>query len=188
MDPHLAVVDSSGKQLAENDDSGPNPDAELIFAAPADGVFHVVVSDAFRHGGPGHYYRLRVLQVAPEFALTLPADTVNVGVGKTAEVMVNVERKEGYNLPVEIQVEGLSAGVTVAPVTSMAEGDSAKSVKLIFTAEAATPPSGNTAGRTPIRIVGRDNASPANVRIATFVIAGTTHRSPDAWLTVTPAP
>lgn len=188
LDPHLAVVDSSGKQLAENDDSGPNPDSELIFAAPADGVFHVVVSDAFRHGGPGHFYRLSVLPVAPDFALTLPADTVNVAAGKTAEVMVNVERKEGYNLPVEIQVEGLPAGVTVAAVTSMPEGDSAKSVKLIFAAEAATPPSGNTAGRAPIRIVGRDNASPANVRIAMFVVAGTMHRSGDAWLTVTPAP
>lgn len=187
LDPHLAILDASGKQLAEADDTGPHPDSEIVFTAPADGEYLLVVSDAFRHGGADHFYRLSGQAVSPDFSLSLAADAVNVAVGKSAEWVVNIERKDGFNAPIEIQVEGLPAGVTVAAATSMPEGDSAKTVKLMLTADATATASGNTAGRIPVHVLGRDNTSPPSVRIATFVIAGTTHRSSDAWLTVTPA-
>lgn len=57
LDAALAILDSAGRTLAENDDAIGN-DPRLRFRAPADGTYRVRIHDANRQGGPAYVYRL----------------------------------------------------------------------------------------------------------------------------------
>lgn len=54
FDPFLRLEDSKGKQLAEDDDSGGDLNARLIFRAPADGEYRIIVT-SFDEGETGEY-------------------------------------------------------------------------------------------------------------------------------------
>lgn len=182
LDPHVAVTDAAGKQLAENDDAGKGRDSELVFAIPADGEYRIVVRDVHRHGGPRHTYRLTLIEPGRDFALTLAADTFALAADKPLEIPVTIERRDGFDQPIEFSVQGLPAGVAVAPVVSEPKGDSAKAIKLALTADAAAK---FERPGTPIRIVGRIAGSPQEWRLATFATgAGPASAHHDAWLTL----
>src|SRR5438046_2856064 len=44
FDAYLRLEDSSGKQLAEDDDSGGNLDAKIVFKAPKDDTYQIIVT------------------------------------------------------------------------------------------------------------------------------------------------
>lgn len=57
LDACLAILEASGRVLAENDDSN-GTDPRLRFTAPADGTYRVRIHDANNKGGPAYVYRL----------------------------------------------------------------------------------------------------------------------------------
>ncbi len=57
LDASLAVLDATGRVLAENDDAN-GTDPRLRFTAPADGTYRVRIHDANNKGGPAYVYRL----------------------------------------------------------------------------------------------------------------------------------
>lgn len=178
LDPVLELFDSQGKSLGRVDDAGDNRDAELVLAAPADGTYRVAVSDLHRQGGPRFVYRLTAKLAEPDFSLSVDGDAFSVAAGAKLELPVTVERLHGFAQPIAIAVSGLPEGTTAEPVTSPAEGEAAKGVKLVISAGSA-PFSGS------IRVSGSTNGQYPLAHDATAALAGSPRRTNHLWLTVT---
>jgi hypothetical protein len=150
LDGVLAVTDVSGKSLEETDDPGRREtDPALVFTAPADGEYQAVLRDLHGRGGLRFVYRLTIGPVQPDFGLTLASDSFTVSPGKSVEIPVTVDRRDGFDQPITIQAVGLPTGVTCEAVISEPKGNSAKSVKLVL--KAAPDAAAQSA---PIRIEG----------------------------------
>jgi hypothetical protein len=117
----LTVLDAAGKELARSDDAGGDP--LLRFTAPADGTYLLRVEERFRgRGSPAHAYRLRIAQPAgPDFRLRLAADAVTLNRGGEVKLKVLAERTGGFAEAIQLAVEGLPDGVTVASTTIAAK-------------------------------------------------------------------
>ncbi len=143
LDPVLRLTDASGKMLVEQDDNGASHDASLTYTPSADGVIHVEVRDLHGHGGPRYVYRLRIVRPEPAFALVVKGDRFILTPGKSLEIPVVIERKNGFKEEIAIEGADLPAGVSAALVrTREANG----TLKLT---------SGPGAGAGGFRIVGR---------------------------------
>jgi hypothetical protein len=132
----LALCDSTGKELARAEGTGPALDPLLRFTAPADGHYFVRVTDQFRsRGGPEYAYRLRMAHPPPpDFRLQLAADVLTLPRGGQAKLKVQVERVGGHAEPIAVTVEGLPASVSVQPITL---APNQKEVEITFKAENA---------------------------------------------------
>ena len=180
LDPHLSVLDSAGKALAQNDDAGRQTrDAALSFTAPADGAYRLVVRDLHRQGSPRHFYRLSAVRAEGDYSLRLAADGFVAARGKKLEIPVTVERQNGFAEEIEITLSGLPEGVTAAAVKSEAKGNSAKSVKLVVDIDAAEEP---FAG--PVRIIGLSQGERKLSRTASAPLADLNTSIEEIWLTV----
>ncbi|MEX2113254.1 MAG: PPC domain-containing protein [Pirellulales bacterium] len=177
IDGVLEVFDEAGTSLARADDVGEARDPVLAFSPPADGMFRIVVSDLNGQGSGRHVYRLRAALQQPEFALSTDAHAVELVAGMPTEISVAVERRHGFAEEIALSVTGLPEFVTVAPATSAAAGDSAKTVKLVLTTDQG-PFSG------PIRVVGTATGASQLVRTSTAAIPNHESRTSDVWLTV----
>lgn len=178
LDAVLEVLDAAGKSLARADDNGTEADPRLSFTAPADGEYRLVVSDLFGHGGRRFFYRLSLAPAEPDFSLTLPRHSFVVKSGTPAEVAVAVERTQGFAGDIELKAVGLPEGVTAAAVKSVANGDTAKSVKLVLTAARG-------AYSGPIQVIGATTQPPARSHAATLKLPSGALFS-DLWITVVP--
>ena len=170
MDGVLRVLDLSGKQIAREDDTAKEEDAKLTFQAPADGSYVLEVTDAFMAGGIEWVYRIDVQPLQGDLALSLKADHFTAKMNEEFEVPITVDRRNGFDKPVLVSVEGLDASVTCEAVK--AEKD-AKEVKLKLKATAAF--------RGPMRVVAHLEDDKAWQRTAT---SSTDPLLLDLWLTV----
>ena len=57
-DFQLTVLDAHGRTVASNDSVAGQPDPALVLTVPADGDYHVRVSEVTYAGSPDHYFRL----------------------------------------------------------------------------------------------------------------------------------
>ncbi len=133
----LAVLDADGKEVANHVPNDPGVDPVLAFQPPADGVYTIRVAERFRgRGGADFAYRLRVREAvpaAPDFRLKLATDFLNVPRSGSAKWKLTAERVGGCKGPIEVTLDGLPAGVTVAKATM---GMAQSSVELVLSAEA----------------------------------------------------
>jgi len=176
LDAVQELFDASGKSLVRADDSGKDADPSVKYTAPADGDYTLVVSDLYEHGGPRYFYRLTIAPLEAEFTLSVPQHAYVLTVGKPLEIPVTIDRRQNFDREIELEVLGLPEGVTVAPVKSVAKGDTAKTVKLVLTAT-----SGPFSG--PIRILGKSSEAGRSRLAEALVVAGA--RLSELWLTVT---
>ena len=100
-----------------NDDDGErklSSDSLLLFTPPSDGTYLVRVSDTRGHSGERFSYRLIVREAKPDFKVTLNgADpTVNAGSGK--EFSVSVDRIDGFDADVQVDIANLPPGFMVS--------------------------------------------------------------------------
>ncbi len=134
-------------------------DPSFAFTAPADGTYQLLIRDLYYNGDPRYVYRVAIRPAQPDFRLValspLPAanaNTINVWTpllrrGGNELIHVMPLRREGFNQPIEVSVEGLPPGVTCPPVTI---GPSQNFAPLVLTAaENAKPWVG------ALRIVGK---------------------------------
>jgi len=174
----LRLMDASGKVLARAEEPAPEQkgprDAVLTFTAPQDGTYRIEVADLNGEAGPRYVYCLRALVVQPDYQLTLAADRFSLMPGKTLDIPITVERREGFAADIEIVVESLPQGVTATPLKIKA-GDKTANVRLSADANAASSGS--------IRVVGKVDGKPEWTRTAT--IAQAIMKVPYIWLTVT---
>ncbi len=179
LDAVLRVGDASGSTIVEVDDARKGFDPEVRFNPPADGTYRVSVRDLNGQGGPRYAYLLSAGRPRPDFSLTLKSDQLAITPGKPLEVVVAVERSEGYAEPIEIGLAEHFDGVIAPAVTSGRTGPSAASVTLRLTACDCARPG-------PIRIVG--TSADGRRKWATAPVAGFATPIDRAWLTPTKAP
>jgi hypothetical protein len=172
----LRLADDAGAELARAEPKGVDGDPELAFSPPNDGTYRLTVRDLYGDGGPRAAYRLRVTRADPDFALSVKADRFTVEAGKALDIPVAVQRLNGFAGEFEIDVQGLTPGVEVAP---SAGGKDKGTVTLKLTAAS------DAAGSGPIRIVGRAKSEPDLVRPATAPLSEFGVTTTDLWLTVT---
>jgi Bacterial pre-peptidase C-terminal domain len=129
----LRVLDAAGTQLARDDDSNGGIDASLTWQSPADGEYQLEVSDLYGYGGFDYLYRVDVETPVPEVKLRVDSDSFKGAVNAAIEVPVSIERLNGFSSPLKVSVSGLPPTAKCEPVTSAADGDTSKAVKLLIT-------------------------------------------------------
>jgi hypothetical protein len=117
----LVVRDAAGKELSRLDSSAQNVDPKLTFTPPSDGIHRIEVAERFHsRGGSQFVYSLKVApqqKPVPDFKLHLAADTFNLPRGAKGKLKVTAERIGGFAGPIELAVEGLPEGVSIARTT-----------------------------------------------------------------------
>ena len=175
LDSVLRLTDNSGKTLANSDDTGNNIDAELTFTAATEGDYTLALSDLYHHGGDRYFYRLSLEPLAPDFALSVAQHAYTLTGGTPMELPVTIDRRQNFAGEIEVAILGLPEGVTCAPAKSLAQGETAKTVKLTIT--------GSAVFSGPIRIVGVA-AGPNSRRHFAEAPLATGARTSDLWFTV----
>ena len=117
LDAVLTIYDAMGKKITEADDGKLTKDSRIMFKAPASGKFFLSVKDLHDRGGERFLYHLTVEPAGPDFILKGEYYYAMLGPGTRMMWFAQVERLNGFDGPVEIQVEGLPPGVTATPVT-----------------------------------------------------------------------
>lgn len=178
LDPYLKLFGPDGAVLGEIDDAGRERDATLNATLPADGNYVFELRDLHRGGGPRHVYRLTIETPPPKVSLGLPAGSHLLEVGKPLELAVTVNRQHGFDGEIKVEAVDLPPGVTAEAATSEKKGDTAKQVKLKFTAA-------EDAKAGPIRIVARAEDG-SELATATFAqtLGGTAFQHAAIWLAI----
>jgi WD40 repeat protein/mono/diheme cytochrome c family protein len=97
----------------ENDDDPERElgtDSRLRFTAPADGVYYAKLSDVRQFSGEKFTYELTARPARPNFTVTLGGANPSVPAGSGKEFSVSTNRSDGYDGPIEVQIEGLPPG------------------------------------------------------------------------------
>ncbi len=148
-----------------NDDGGPGYDADsrIDFVAPADGQYFLHLKDVRGMGGPDFAYRLSIRETVPDYQLAATPQNPNIPKGGRTPLTVSVDRLQGYEGPVDIEVKGLPAGVTAGPA-KIAAGEDSTVVVLSASADAsadAPPAAMEIVGHATIN--GREVSRSANL-------------------------
>lgn len=161
LDPVLVVLSADGKVLKEADDiSKDNADVVVDVTLPADGLYRLEVRDRFAHAGPRYFYRLECAEIAGDPVLSVKEQGFVMPADKPLEIPVTIERRDGFALPLQIEVAGLPEGLVCEPARSEKEGDSAKAVTLKISGTSATGFSG------PVQVLAREAAAPTEAAAA----------------------
>ncbi len=115
-------------------------DSRLTFTAPADGAYLVRVSDVRGFGGDRFVYRLTVREPKPDFEVRLADVNPTVARGSGRRLTFTVERRDGFDDAIAVDITGLPAGFTVSSPLVIEAGHTEARAVLNAAAEAAQPP------------------------------------------------
>jgi len=146
LDAVLAVLDSTGRELASNDDAR-GKDPFLVFTAPDNGEFIARVSDLAGHSGDAYAYTLRIAPALPDFKLEFSPDNLSVGPGDRVAVTVTTTRQYGLDDDIALSFGGLPAGLRLLGTPTIAKGQNA--VTLFATADP-----GSAVAGAPFQVTG----------------------------------
>jgi len=177
-DPVLEVRSIDGGQRLQRVDDTDGPDPKLVWQAPSSDVHRIVVYDLHGHAGQQQWYRLSMLPVVPDFAVTVDQSRFSAQLGGTVEIPLRIERRHGFAAVLEFELQ-LGADPPTAiqwtKIRSEADGDSAK--QLTWSLAAREPFNG------PIRVLARVvDGMPPREEIVEHRIGLS-----DVWLTIQPA-
>jgi len=127
-------------------------DSKLLFTAPADGDYVVRVRDTRGAGGERHVYRLVVRDAMPDFRVTLEGVNPNVPVGSGTAFTARVDRIDGYDGPVTVEIRGLPDGFTASTPLVIEAGHLEAKGTLFAAADCTTP---TAEQRALVKIVAR---------------------------------
>jgi hypothetical protein len=158
-----------------NDDGGGTlgKDSRLTFTAPASGEYLLRLRDSRGLSGREFPYRLTVAERRPDFRVAVGTTAPNVPRGGRVPVYVAVERREGFDGPVEVAIEDLPEGLSSAPIT-VAPDATAGALTVSAAADAPlvpTPFRVRARGTVDGRVVEREAMmdAPAPLSVATAV-------------------
>jgi len=122
LDSVLKLTDTTGRQLAFNDDhedkgSGlttHHADSLLSMTLPANGTYYLALGDAQHKGGPAYGYRLRISPPQHDFELRVVPSSVNVRAGATATMTVYALRKDGFSDEIALALKDAPSGFTLS--------------------------------------------------------------------------
>ena len=98
-----------------NDDGGARfggKDSRLHFEAPTDGEYFLRLRDVRGLEGERFAYRLTVREPAPDFDITFDPKSFNIPRGGRVSVTATVERRDGFEGPIDVELQGLPPGLT----------------------------------------------------------------------------
>ncbi|MCS6863980.1 MAG: WD40 repeat domain-containing protein [Gemmataceae bacterium] len=123
-----------------NDDGGPGfgKDSYLLFDPPADGTYQVRISDARGASGPTHAYRLIVRRPQPDFTFSARVDAPQLLQGGAVPIEVKIDRTDGFEGPVAVEVKQSPPGFT-APATTIESGHQTATLALFGTSDRLQP-------------------------------------------------
>jgi len=125
-----------------NDDDGQRrlgSDSRLTFIAPADGAYVIRLRDARSAGGDRFAYRLTVRRPVPDFQVKVGGANPTVAAGSGKRFTVEVDRVDGFEGEVRVDIAGLPEGFRVStPIVIQAGHREAEGV--LFAAAEAKPP------------------------------------------------
>lgn len=188
LDSRLRILTADKEnELASNDDIARNTyDSRLEFTAKEDGELVLEVSDAVSSGSLRHAYSVELAEVRPSVKAKLSADHFSIAAGESTEIVLTIDRRDGYSKKLTAQIEGLPTGISMEPAISEAKGDSSKTLKLKLSAD-----EGATAQNCTIRIGLKEmesekvqNASESQSVMGSYQLRPGLHIH-DFWLTVT---
>ena len=127
-------------------------DSKLMFTAPADGDYVVRVRDTRGAGGDRHVYRLIVREAAPDFRVSLDGVNPNVPVGSGTSFTARVDRIDGYEGPVTVEIRDLPDGFSASTPLVIEAGHLEAKGTLFAAADCTTP---TPEQRARIRVLAR---------------------------------
>lgn len=140
----------------ENDDDADRKlgsDSKLLFTAPADGAYLVKVRETRGAGGDRYVYRLIIRPATPDFRVSLEGVNPKVPLGSGTSFTVRVDRIDGFDGPVRVNLGHLPEGFSVStPILIEAGHLEAKGA--LFAAMDCTPPSPEASARIQITATG----------------------------------
>ena len=133
LDGLLNIYDEKGKLIASNDDvkrprAGTilhNADSYLIFKAPAKGQYKIELTDTSGAGSEEHYYHLRLEKPRPGFIGYVTPSLIAVPRNGCRQFSAIVERLDGYEDEIKIEISGSSGYELVGANTIPAKADRA---------------------------------------------------------------
>jgi len=182
LDTLIRFRNSTGQLVTEQDDSGESPDPNFDIVIPVDDEYTVEITDRFGFGSDRHFYTLVIGPEVADFELSLAANRFTLDRTKPLEIPVTINRLVGLNVPIQFSIEGLPAGVTLDPIESKPEGDTAKAVtlKLSVAVDAA-------AAKGPLRIMGQ-TTGPDLKRAGKGPVEGVKVLTENLWITLPAKP
>lgn len=89
-------------------------DSKLYFSGPADGIYHVRVTDTRSFGGDRFLYELTIRPAQPDFTVTLNGTNPTIAPGSGQSFSVVADRIDGFEGEIEIDISNLPAGFTAS--------------------------------------------------------------------------
>ncbi len=116
LDAWLMIADRQGKELARDDDAAGWGDPRIDWTAPADGDYTLVLGSLIHRGGGEFLYHLSVGTPKPSVKATVADNVFSLIAGKTNEVKIHLERKNGFESRYTLHAAGLPEWVGAVPV------------------------------------------------------------------------
>ncbi|MFT5469775.1 MAG: hypothetical protein ACI8UO_004897 [Verrucomicrobiales bacterium] len=138
----FVISDNEGKIIREVDDSTPargapaTRDPQFLFTFPADGAYHITLSERANRGGPRYVYQFHVAPPNPDVGLYIKVTEYAIIPGETLSIPIIVIRKGGLAEDIEIIAEDLPPGVTAEPIVHTAKSQPAAKLELSAAADA----------------------------------------------------
>ena len=126
----------------ENDDESARrlgADSQLLFTAPAEGVYLIRLTDVRGFGGIDFRYTLTAREQRPDFKVSVGGTAPKVSPGSGREITFSVERYEGFEGPVRVDIAGLPPGFTASTPVEIEAGQASAIGVLYAAADAAAP-------------------------------------------------
>ena len=121
LDSTIALLDSRGQMLAENDDikdTGEGfithqADSGLMAVLPETGNFIVMITDKQGRGGAEYAYRLRLSEPRPDFDLRMTPAAVCLPAGGTVPLTVHVIRRDNFKGAITLSLHDSSSDLSL---------------------------------------------------------------------------
>lgn len=136
LDPILRILDSTGKELARNDDFEGSRDALLEWKAPADTNYFLAITSLLNRGASNYTYRLSAITVAPDFRATWTTSSALLSNGVTNTLKFNLNRLRGHTNELALTFKNLPEGVSTAATNLPGTGKGEVAVDLVVATNA----------------------------------------------------
>jgi WD40 repeat protein len=127
----------------ENDDDSArrlDKDSQLLFTAPADGDYLVRLTDVRGFGAEKDFhYTLTARERRPGFKLSVGGTNPKVSPGSGREVPLSIERYEGFDGPVRVDIANLPPGFTASTPVEIQAGQHAAIAVIHAAPDTAAP-------------------------------------------------
>jgi hypothetical protein len=141
----------------ENDDESRRTlgkDSRLTFTAPADGSYLVKVRDVRGQEGDAYTYVLAIRHRRPDFQVKLTGVDPKMAPGAAREFRLMAERRDGFDGPIRVDLDGLPPGMRASTPITIEEGQ-IEALGVLWADPDATAPTPEQAKATTARASAR---------------------------------